>query len=67
MDPAAALDFIARNHRAVLATARADGNPQLSLVAAGVDDDSVVVSTQETAIKTKNLAASAACLVDRVH
>jgi PPOX class probable F420-dependent enzyme len=55
MDPAAALDFISRNHRAVLATSRADGNPQLSLVAAGVDDDKVVVSTRETAIKAKNL------------
>ncbi len=55
MDIATALDFIAQNHRAVLATSRADGNPQLSLVAAGVDDDTVVVSTRETAVKTKNL------------
>jgi PPOX class probable F420-dependent enzyme len=55
MDPDAALAFIASNHRAVLATSRADGNPQLSLVAAGVLDDTVVVSTRETAIKTKNL------------
>ena len=55
MDPDSALEFIAHNHRAVLATSRADGNPQLSLVAAGVDDDTVVVSTRETAIKTKNL------------
>jgi len=55
MDPATALDFIAGNHRAVLATSRADGHPQLSLVAAGVDNDTVVVSTRETAVKTKNL------------
>ena len=55
MDPVTALEFIAKNHRAVLATFRADGNPQLSLVAAAVDDDVVVVSTRETAIKTKNL------------
>jgi PPOX class probable F420-dependent enzyme len=55
MDPVTALEFIRKNHRAVLATFRADGNPQLSLVAAGVDDDTVVVSTRETAIKTKNL------------
>jgi PPOX class probable F420-dependent enzyme len=55
MDTATALDFIARHHRAVLATTRADGHPQLSLVAAGVDGDTVVVSTRETAIKTKNL------------
>ena len=55
MDIATALDFIAQNHRAVLATSRANGNPQLSLVAAAVDDDTVVVSTRETAVKTKNL------------
>jgi len=55
MDTATALDFIARHHRAVLATTRADGHPQLSLVAAGVEGDKVVVSTRETAIKTKNL------------
>ena len=55
MDLATALDFIAHNHRAVLATSRADGHPQLSLVAAGVDNDAVVVSTRETAIKAKNL------------
>jgi PPOX class probable F420-dependent enzyme len=50
-----ALDFIAHNHRAVLATSRADGRPQLSLVAVGVDDDTVVVSTRETAVKARNL------------
>jgi len=55
MDRATALDFIAQHHRAVLATTRADGNPQLSLVAAGTDGAGVVVSTRETAIKTKNL------------
>ncbi len=55
MDIAAALDFIASNHRAVLATTRADSNPQLSLVAVAVDENTVVVSTRETAIKTKNL------------
>jgi PPOX class probable F420-dependent enzyme len=55
MDRTAALAFITQNHRAVLATTRADGTPQLSLVAAGVDGDTVVVSTRETAMKTKNL------------
>ena len=39
----------------MLATSRADGNPQLSLVAAAVLDDTVVVSTRETAVKTTNL------------
>ena len=36
-------------------TTRGDGSPQLSLVAAAVDGDTVVVSTRETAKKAKNL------------
>jgi len=55
MDRVDALEFITRHHRAVLATTRTDGHPQLSLVAAGVEGDVVVVSTRETAMKTKNL------------
>jgi PPOX class probable F420-dependent enzyme len=56
MDRSAALEFIRHHHRGVLATTRADGEPQLSPVAAGVDGDgTVVVSTRETAVKTKNL------------
>jgi PPOX class probable F420-dependent enzyme len=55
MDAPDALQFIAQNHRAVLATTRADGNPQLSLVVAATAGDKVVVSTRETAVKTKNL------------
>jgi PPOX class probable F420-dependent enzyme len=56
MDTPTALDFIRRHHRAVLATTRADGGPQLSLVAAGADADGrVVISTRETAMKTANL------------
>ncbi len=50
-----ALEFVMHNHRAVLATTRSDGSSQLSLVAAGVDGNTVVVSTRETAKKTKNL------------
>ena len=57
MDREAALEFIRHHHHAVLATVRSDGEPQLSPVAAGVDDDGfVVVSTRETAVKTKNLS-----------
>jgi PPOX class probable F420-dependent enzyme len=56
MDREAALEFIRHHHHAVLATVRVDGEPQLSPVAVGVDDDGfVVVSTRETAAKTKNL------------
>jgi PPOX class probable F420-dependent enzyme len=51
-----ALEFIRHHHRSVLATTRSDGGVQLSLVDAGVDDDDkVVISTRETAVKTKNL------------
>ena len=52
-----AREFIQANHRAVLATRRSDGLPQLSPVTIGVTDDGrVVISTRETAMKTKNLA-----------
>ncbi len=45
------------NHRAVLSTFRSDGLPQLSPVTVGVGDDGrILVSTRETAMKTKNLA-----------
>ncbi len=56
MDREAALEFIRGHHHAVMATTRADGEPQLSPVAAAVDaTGAVVVSTRETAVKTKNL------------
>src|SRR3954453_20874844 len=55
-DPATHCHFIRKNPPAVLATYRADGSPQMSPVAADVDPDGmVVVSTRETAMKTKNL------------
>jgi PPOX class probable F420-dependent enzyme len=51
-----AREFMCVNHRAVLATRRSDGLPQLSPVTVGVDGDGrVIISTRETAIKTKNL------------
>jgi PPOX class probable F420-dependent enzyme len=56
MDVAAALEFVRDHHQAVMHTYRANGTPQLSPVACGVDDDGhVVVSTRETAMKTSNL------------
>ncbi|HVC42024.1 MAG TPA: PPOX class F420-dependent oxidoreductase [Candidatus Saccharimonadales bacterium] len=52
----AALEFLRRNPRGVLATYRRDGQAQLSPVLAAVDaDDRVVISTREGAIKTRNL------------
>jgi PPOX class probable F420-dependent enzyme len=48
--------FIREHHQAVLLTYRGDGSPQMSPVACNVDADGrVVVSTRETALKTKNL------------
>jgi PPOX class probable F420-dependent enzyme len=57
MDLEDAREFMRANHRAVLATSRSDGRPQLSPVAVGVAGDGrVLISTRETALKTKNLA-----------
>lgn len=56
MDITEATAFISENHRAVLATLRGDGRPQLSPVSAGVDAAGrVVISSRETAMKTRNL------------
>lgn len=56
MDLEDARAYVRAHHRAVLATLRRDGGPQLSPVAATVDEGGrVVVSSRETAIKTKNL------------
>jgi PPOX class probable F420-dependent enzyme len=56
MEIGPAVDFVRRHHRAVLATTRRDGTPQLSPVLATVDSAGrVVISSRETAIKTKNL------------
>jgi len=60
MDLDHAREFVRVNHHAILHTFRADGSPQMSPVACGVDDDGfVVVSTRETAMKTKNLKRDA--------
>ena len=55
MEIAAALDVVRRQHRAVMATTRSDGRPQLSPVSAGVVGGHVVVSSRETAMKAANL------------
>ncbi len=57
MDTAHATTFLSAHPRAVLATTRADGRPQLSPVVAAVDADGrILISTREPAIKAKNLA-----------
>jgi PPOX class probable F420-dependent enzyme len=56
MDLDDAREFVRSNHRAVLATMRQDGTPQLSPVTCGVDESAaVIVSTRETAAKTRNV------------
>ncbi|HEX6469649.1 MAG TPA: PPOX class F420-dependent oxidoreductase [Streptosporangiaceae bacterium] len=56
MDLDRARDFLRGNHRAVMATYRPDGRPQLSPVTIGVDDAGrAIVSTRETAVKVRNL------------
>jgi PPOX class probable F420-dependent enzyme len=57
----AALEFVREHHRAVLATRRSDGSPQMSPVTCGLDPEGrVIVSSRETAMKTKNAARDAA-------
>jgi PPOX class probable F420-dependent enzyme len=51
-----ALDFVRRNHHAVLTTYHPDGRAQLSPVLVGVDGQGrLTISTRETATKTRNL------------
>jgi PPOX class probable F420-dependent enzyme len=57
VDIARATSFLSAHPRAVLATTRADGRPQLSPIVAAVDDvGRILVSTREPAIKARNLA-----------
>jgi PPOX class probable F420-dependent enzyme len=55
-----AVEFTKTNHRAVMATRRRDGRPQLSpvTVAPGGPGE-VIVSTRETAMKVKNIERDA--------
>ncbi len=56
METSEALDFVRQHHRGVLATTRADGQPQLSPVTGAVDEQGrIIVSSRETAYKVRNL------------
>jgi PPOX class probable F420-dependent enzyme len=60
MDLDEARAIIREQQRAVLATVRDDGTPQMSPVLVAVDDDGrVLVSTRETAVKVRNLRRDA--------
>ena len=51
-----AIEYVRRNHHAVLATLKQDGSPQLSPVTAGVDGDGrVIISTRQTAYKVRHV------------
>ena len=51
-----ALEFVSKNHRAVLITRKADEGLQTSPITVGIDADSyVVISSRETAFKVRNL------------
>lgn len=56
MDQDLVREFLRAHHRAVLATSRSDGRPQLSPILTAVDEKGrVLISTRETAVKTRNL------------
>jgi len=56
MDLDEARELLRRQHRAVLATWRSDGTPQLSPVTVGVDEAGyAVISSRQTAYKVRNL------------
>jgi PPOX class probable F420-dependent enzyme len=56
MDIHEAISFVRGNSHAVLSTVRRDGTPQLSPVTVGADPEGrVIISSRQTAIKTKNL------------
>jgi PPOX class probable F420-dependent enzyme len=55
-----ARDFIGQHQRAVMVTRHADGRPQTTPVLCAVDDaGKIIVSTRETAVKTRNLLRDA--------
>ena len=55
------LEYVRDNSRAILATQRRDGSPQMSPVTLAVMEDEIWMSTRETAIKTLNLRRDSKC------
>jgi PPOX class probable F420-dependent enzyme len=55
MEIAEGLEYVRHNSRAVMATNRRDGTPQMSPVTVAVVADSIVMSTRETAFKVHQL------------
>ncbi|TDC11125.1 PPOX class F420-dependent oxidoreductase [Nonomuraea longispora] len=71
MDVDKALAFLRTHHHAILLTRHPDGRPQMSPVVAGVQDANIVISTRETAVKTRNArrdpAVSLCAFTDRFY
>ncbi len=61
MEISAALEYVSKNDHAVLATRARDGTPQMSPVTLAVVNDTVVMSTRDTAFKVKNLHRDPQC------
>lgn len=58
------LDFVRPRHRMILVTHRRDGSPQVSPVAAGLDDAGrIVIATYPERAKVANLRREPACSV----
>jgi PPOX class probable F420-dependent enzyme len=55
MDIAAGLEYVRANSRAVILTTRRDGRPAMAPVTVAVVDDTMVMSTRETAYKVGHL------------
>jgi PPOX class probable F420-dependent enzyme len=56
MDIDEAIEFTRANHRGILSTRRRDGRPQMSPIAVAPGQaGTVLISTRETAMKTKNI------------
>ena len=55
MEISEGLDYVRSNSRAVIATRRRDGSPQMSPVTVAVVDDEIVMSTRQTAYKVRQL------------
>ena len=56
METDEAIEYVRRNHHAVLATIKQDGSPQMSPVTVGVDGDGhVIISTRQTAYKVRHV------------
>lgn len=56
MDLDEARAFLVEHHRAILATARADGRPQMSPISVALDSEGrPSISTRETAYKLRNI------------